>query len=210
MLGLSEKDNVTEELIINSTFIRNNYPSLTIHEIRLAYTLSITGKLEDVEFYGNFSPLYMAKVINSYLYYRKIMLADVIRKKEKHDQYLLEQSNKPTPEEQAELTKEIFSDFYKQWQETGEISDVFNICYYFLRPKDGSRKLFSPTKEEVDLASQWGKQKALMLAQKKDNFRIEIGEDDYKKWARNWCVQNYFKTVDIGILLNNIKPELFS
>ena len=48
------------------------------------------------------------------------------------------------------------------------------------------------------------------MAQKKDNFKIDIDEDDYKRWARNWCVQNYFKTVDIDVLLNNIKPELFS
>ena len=33
---------------------------------------------------------------------------------------------------------------------------------------------------------------------------------DIKRGARNWCVQNYFENVNIDVLLNNIKPNLFN
>jgi 2-isopropylmalate synthase len=50
-IGLPKTD-VSEELMINVDFINKNYPFLTLGEIELAINLSVTRKLEDVEFYA--------------------------------------------------------------------------------------------------------------------------------------------------------------
>jgi hypothetical protein len=131
-IGLPKED-VTEELAIVTDFISKNYNFLTLGEIELAYNLSVIRVLDDTEFYGSFSPLYVGKVLSSYLYYRKMTLADAIRRKEKYEMEQQEISNRPTPEEEAQLTKEILKDFYRKSQETGEVNDPFNICYNFLR-----------------------------------------------------------------------------
>ena len=205
-LGIPKKD-VTEELIINSKFIYENFKFLTLKEIKLAYILSILGKLEEVEFYGNFSAIYISKVLNSYLYYRKMQLADAIRRKEKHEQEVLEANNKPTPQEEAELTKEIFRNFYNQWKEVGEINDLFNICYNFLR----KHTFMKVEKEEIDMAMEWGGKKAENI-RKEGGYEKYVAESEKKeiqRWARNWCVQNFFSKIDFIIFENNIKPELF-
>ena len=209
-IGLPKGD-ATEELVLVSEFIYKNYGYLTIEEIRLACNLSVTRQLEDVEFYGSFSPLYVGKILDAYKYHRKRTLAETIRRKEVHDNKQKDIANKPTPEESQKMMKELFRDFYKEYQETGEVRDVFNFCYNFLR----EHKWISPTPAEVDAAMAWGKEKA---AKAKEDFKnkspfdkFRINEEvEYKRWARNWCVQNYFKSVNIDVLLNNIKAELFT
>lgn len=209
-LGVPKVDS-SEELAVNSNFIYENFGHLTVNEIKLAYTLSITGKTDDVEFFGSFSPLYISKVLKSYMVYRKKILEDTLRRKDKAYDLQLEENKRPSPQEQADLTKEIFRDFYRDWQNTGEINDVFNICYYFLRPKDESKKkYFSPTKEEVEIALKWGKEKAELLSKSSNQFiKNKATKEECDKWARNWCVQNFFKDIDINIFLNNIKSEFF-
>lgn len=202
------KDDVSEELSIVRDFIHENFPHLTIKEIELAYNLSVLRKLDDCEFYGYFSPLYVGKVLDSYLYYRKRNMADLIRRKEKYNYLLLEEKNKPKPEEEAELTKSIFVDFYKQHKEGLEITDVFNICWNFLR----KQKMINPQKTELDEALAFAKTK--IQKQENDFYKYTtLGidkESESKRYARNYCVQKYFDRVDINELLNKIKPELFS
>jgi hypothetical protein len=206
-IGVPKNEDISEELSILAKFLYEQYGHLTIEEIRLAYNLSVTRKLQDVEFYGMFSPLYVGKVLDSYLYYRKLTMADVIRAKEKHDQELKEQQNRPSPEQQCESTKAIVNDLYKQYKETGEIRDVFNICYNFLRKHD----MLVVTKEDIALAMEYGKK---MVQSKEKPLMEKIKESDrdldIKRGARNWCVQNYFENVNIDVLLNNIKPNLFN
>src|SRR6056300_1584257 len=66
MLGLS-KDMSEEELKINVQFIKNSYGKLTAKEIELAIDLSLQGHLGvDPQPYGNFSPLYISKILNAF------------------------------------------------------------------------------------------------------------------------------------------------
>lgn len=206
-IGVPKNEDISEELSILAKFLYEQYGHLTIDEIRLAYNLSVTRKLQDVEFYGMFSPLYVGKVLDSYLYYRKLTMADVIRAKEKYEQELKEQQNRPTPEQQCENTKAIIKDLYNQYKEKGEIRDVFNICYNFLRKHD----MLTITKDDIDMAMDYGK-KMVQAKEKPLMERVnESGRDlDIKRYARNWCVQNYFENVNIDVLLNNINPNLFN
>ena len=201
------KEDVTEELAIVTTFIQKNYGYLTLGELELAYNLSIMRKLEDADFYGSFSPLYVGKVLSAYLYYRKMTLAEAIRKKEKFELEQEEARNKPTPEEEANLTKEILKDFYKKSQEVGEVSDPFNLCYNFLR----KFKFLKVNQDEIDEAMSYGEKMYLINAQK-NNILSNLGNDketETKRHARNYLVKRYFDKTDIDILLSKVTPDLF-
>lgn len=217
--GISNSDEQqknTIELALVRDFIIDNYGFLTIDEVELAYTLAITQKLSDCDYYGNFSPLYVGKVLNSYLYYRKIQLADVIRKKEKSDLLQQEVKNKPTPEEEANLTKEIFLDFYNQNKEKNKIDDVFNICWNFIRKqlKNGNNdflnKWTNPQKKEYDEAMNYAVEE---IRNKETNiknyFKSTNKDEEIKKIARNYCISKYLESVNIDELINKIKPSLF-
>ena len=206
-IGIPKSEDLGAELALVTEFIYSNYGFLTLSEIELAYNLSITRKLDDVEFYGSFSPLYVGKVLQSYLYYRKITMADAIRKKEKFDQQELEKKNKPTPEEEAKLTKEIVADFYKKSRETGEVDDPFNICYNLFR----KAKFLKVSQDDIDEATLYGEKKYQenrkspnLFAKFQDNKELEV-----KRHARNYLVLKYFDTISIDILLLKIRPELF-
>lgn len=206
-IGIPKTD-VAEELVLVAGFIFENYGFLTTPEIELAIKLSVLRKLKDTEFHGYFSPMYVAKVLDSYLYYRKMTMADSIRRREKAIAEEREIQNKPSPEEQAEGYKELFQSFYKEYKENGYIRDVFNLCYNFLR----KHKMMEVYKETIEEAQAYGKRK---VEEVKETARKEGGKIDFdlgleeKRWARNYCVHKYFDTVDINVLCNNIKPQHF-
>ena len=134
-------------------------------------------------------------------------MADAIRKKEKFDQQELEKKNKPTPEEEAKLTKEIVADFYKKSRETGEVDDPFNICYNLFR----KAKFLKVSQDDIDEATLYGEKKYQenrkspnLFAKFQDNKELEV-----KRHARNYLVLKYFDTISIDILLLKIRPELF-
>jgi hypothetical protein len=200
------KDDVSHELSIATDFIKKEYDHLTLEEIELAFHLSVTRRLDDVDFFGYFSPLYIGKVLNAFLYYRKKTLADAIRRKEKADYDDLERKSKPTPKEEVELTRDIFQLFYNQYKAEGEITDVFNLCYKYLRKVS----FLNPDKQTIEDAMQYGREK--IKKQDKGLFRevVKSADTEIQKFARNYCVQKYFDEIDINVLLNNIKEEHFA
>jgi hypothetical protein len=200
------KNDVSEELIIVAQYIYENYPNITIAEIDLAVNLSIRQKLKDSEFHGYFSPMYVAKVLDSYLHYRRTTLSDAMRRRDNYIHEQLEKANKPSPEQQAKDFREIIRGLYKELQETDEIRDPFTLAYNYLR----RTKMLLVTKAEIEEAQKYAKNKTTKIKQE-GKIRFELNyEREEIKLARNWCVQNYFKNVNIDILLNNIKAEHFN
>ena len=62
-------------------------------------------------------------------------------------------------------------------------------------------------------AQEYGKKKVIEAKQKKaltDKIDVGFFEAEEKSWSRSYCVQKFFETVDIDVLANNIKPELFN
>lgn len=206
-IGIPKTD-VAEELLLVASFINENYGFLTIAEIELAIRLSVLRKI-DGEFYGYFSPMYVAKVLDSYLHYRKITMADAIRRKERAEMEEKEKQNRPSPEQQAEDTRKLFRDYYSVWKETGEIRDVFSICYNYLR----KHKMLEVSQQMIKDAQEYGKRKVQEIKQKKNvglqKIDTSLDEIEEKSWARTYCVQKYFESVDIDVLANNIKAEHF-
>lgn len=198
------KNDIAEELVLCATFLKSNYSHLTYEEIKLAIKLSVLRKLKDTEFNGYFSPMYISKVLDSYLYYRKMTLAETIRKR---DKYLLEQkekSNQPTPEERAVRMRDIFRGLYEEYKTKGTFNDPFSLAYNFLRRTQMMKVPQSVIKE----AQEFAKKKVEDFKNKEGriNFNFELEEI---RWARTYCVQKYFESVEIDILCDNIKPEHF-
>jgi hypothetical protein len=222
-LGLSNKNEeqkTTIELALVRDFIIDNYPMLSIEEIELSYILSLTDKLEDCDYFGYFSPLYVGKVLNAYLHYRKIQLADAIRRQEKAKLLEKEKNNKPTPEQEAKLTIEIFETFYKEHKDGKNISDLFNICWNYLRAqvKSGNKDFFNrwtnPQKLDYEQAIAYATETIIQKESAIENLYKKVQpsdrDSDIKKIARNYCVQRYFDEVSIDKIVNLIKPEHFS
>lgn len=208
-IGVPKAEDLGEEFSVLTKFIYDNYSFLTVDEIRLAYNLSVTRKLKDVEFYGYFSPMYVGKVLDSYLYYRKVTMADVIREKEKAEREQKELENRPSPAKQAENMRNLMKDFYDEYKEKGEIRDLFSIAYNFLRKH---KLLIIPT-HMIEEAMAYGNKMAKERSNSKpvfERFSSSTEQTESQRYARNYCVQKFFDNVDIDIFLNNIKPELFN
>ena len=76
------EDDTAQELALLSTFIYNTYNSLKIDEINLAIQLSLSNKLDcDVNTYNSFSPLYVSRILNAYLEYKRKINSDITERK---------------------------------------------------------------------------------------------------------------------------------
>jgi hypothetical protein len=76
-LGIRE-DASKEEFMLLTNFIRENYGTMSIGDIKLAYKYALTGKLGiDGEAYGKFSPLYVSKILNAYAVYTNRIYANL-------------------------------------------------------------------------------------------------------------------------------------
>jgi hypothetical protein len=216
-LGISDKasiDDTSIQVSLVRDFIFENYSHLTLDEVELAYKLAATNKLHDCDYFGFFSPFYVGKVLDAYLYYRKREMADLIRRKEKEERMVeMQNSNKMTPDEECVLTKKIIEDFYND----KEVNDVMNLCWNYLRGqvlkgnRDFLSKWTSPQKEDYEEAMRFAKQKIM----EKENLFLDYyksvnRESDEKKIARNYCVKKYFEMTPLENILKSIKPEHFS
>lgn len=207
-LGIPKEGADPEELAIVIMYISDYWQMLTLAEIELAFTLSINRKLDDDEFFGLFSPNYVAKVLHAYMFYRKTTLADALRRKEKFELAEAAKAQKPSAEEECEITKELFRNFHAEVLKNGTLNDPFNLAYNFLRQHKWMRVSEADIQESLQAGKtqyQTDKNKESLLRQVSENQDLEI-----KRNARNYLVARYLKNVDIMVLLNNIKPELFS
>lgn len=212
-VGLPKDGGTSQELTVATNFIFNNFDHLTIDELDLAFNLFVMNKLDEFEFYGSFSPLFIGKVLNSYLHYRKITMADVIRKQEKYNQEQKERENIPSPEQQASDKRNTILDYYNEYKQNGCINDIMSICYYFFRKDKAHRELFNFkfTQQQIDEAFVWAAEKYKKEKDAVGLFKIDPKQEklEIDRFARIWCVQKYFDNVDINVVLNNITPDLF-
>ena len=195
------KNEIGEELAVITEFIHKNYGHMTLQEIELAYNLSAMNKLDSVEFYGSFSPMYVGKVISAYLHYRKVLLTDAIREREKKMQEEMDIANRPTPEQQRDYTREILGSFYKEYKEKGDFNDLLSLTFKHLR-KFGYLK---PSKPEVAEAMKYAETTIDSRDKKPIDRDFEI-----KLLGRKYVVKKYFDSISYDMLMDNIKTEHFT
>lgn len=208
------EEEIGHELAIIAKFVLDNYENITVDEISLAIDLSLTDKLDaDVRTFNTFTPMYVSRILNAYIEYRRRMYNELMLRNEIEKNKIENQkSTKPSPEEELQTTRELISDFYRKYKETGEVEDFFNILYNYLR----KTKKINPSKQVIDEAMLYGKRKAkehiktyfedAIGRTNMEESQIEIVE---KRYARNYCVQKFFDTLDLEDFLSKMQISEF-
>lgn len=213
-IGLS-KECDADDLVTMSFFIKENYGFLNVSEIDHAIKLSITGKLgldsEEVNPFNNFSFLYVGKILNAYLEYKKSLFRDITKRRDEAEIKQIAVP-KPTPEEMAETMKEIIAGEYQKWKSSGEILDPFNIVYNYFKKTNQA----AISKEQTELIKAQAKKKAKETKEKNTDYRISFSngmneESLYIMYGKNLCTQYIFSKIeDIDKFLNTITAEHFT
>jgi hypothetical protein len=205
-----DEDQVAQELALITKFIVNNYEFLTLEEIDNCIDLSLTDKLNiDVRTFNVFSPMYVSRVLNAYLDYKRKIYNDVYERKEINEQQLL--MNKPVSNEfKRDSMVDLIKYFYEEYKSKGTINDLFNSVYNFLRR---TKRLMHP-KELVDEAMEYGKVKCTEEVNMVFGLRVEsrekVNKDAIqKRYARNYIVEKFFKDIDIDELILGIELTEF-
>jgi hypothetical protein len=148
MLGLS-KDMSEEELKINVQFIKNSYGKLTAKEIELAIDLSLQGYLGvDAQPYGNFSPLYISKILNAFVdKHNEQINALLQRKRQAEIDAKRNEVDRRTPMEIADSVKNFITDWGKRVRENDRYYGDYNHSVWnflnaggFIEPDDDTLK----------------------------------------------------------------------
>ena len=204
-----DEDDLAKELSMLFVFIKENFSNLTIKEIDLAINLSLTNKLNcDVNAYNSFSPLYVSRILNAYIEYKK---QNVEKIKERKD--LVEKRNmiekKVTPEEKYESMLELITYFYDKFKEEGKINDIFNTLYGYFKRVNLLKEL---PKELIDEALEYGKKMSAEETQGLFLIKSVTKPDKemlQKRYARNFVVQRIFADNTLETLHTFVKKEHF-
>ena len=199
------EDDVARELALLSQFVVKNYPNITTDEISLAIDLSLTNKLDvDVRTFNSFSPMYVSRILNAYLEYRKIKYDEIYERKVRAEaKKKIEE--KPSPEQRMVAMKDLILYFWEQYKSEGEVKDHFNALYdYFKRTNQ-----LNLSKELIDEAMEHGKIKSKNYVA--DYFTNVLGkekvnvEEFEKRFARNYCIQKMFSDCeDVDIIVSKV------
>lgn len=203
----SEED-IAKELVLIADFIFRNYPKLTIEEISLSIDLSLINTFDvDVNAYNSFSPIYVSRILNAYLDYKRGLYNTISAKKDLEDsRKFLEK--KPTPLEKMNSMIELIKYFYDEYKSVGEVKDHFNSIYQFFKRTNR----ISLNKDIIDEALKYGKEKSIShISTYWDIFdrNKPDGEEIVKRFARNYCVQKIFDTIDIDDFVSKINVDEF-
>jgi hypothetical protein len=203
------EDDIAKELALIGKFIISEYSNVTLEEINLAINLSLTNKLDcDVRTFNTFSPMYVSRILNAYMEYRREMYTELMKRKENLDNKKL-MEKKPTPKEKMDGMIDLIRYFYEAYKEKGIIEDYFNALYNYFRRTNK----INPNKELVKEALEYAKVKViehnntygdfLMGKEKPNNENLE------KRYARNYCIQKLFDTINLEEFIKTIKIEEF-
>lgn len=123
------------EYVINSQFIVENYPMLNISDLELAKKLSINGELKikqsitDISFL-KFSPLYIGKILNEYVIYKRDSIHKVkseLQKIENNKQIIA------SPEEKLLTFRKYLVHLFTKKLTGEEVDDPADYLFYFIQ-----------------------------------------------------------------------------
>lgn len=133
MLGLS-KEMSEEELKINVQFIKTNYPKFTLKDIEIAINWSLQGNLKvNVEPFGNFSPLYISRILNAYGAKSEQLINEVIQRKRLESRLQASEKTVMTYEESVKVRREYIVWFINKIKSDNKyVGDFDNIMWDFV------------------------------------------------------------------------------
>ncbi len=208
------------DLLMIKNFLFEEFPTITLAEIKLAAKMSIKKELNvSTELYNtqSFSVLYCIGIINAFLEYKKETLAPVFERWNKEPP----PEKEWTTQEKLQQTIDMFTDEYEKFRNNGVIEDPFALCFKFLR--ESKRLVIMP--DVVEAAKKYGKEMTDLFLQREDgstreaieHLRQKAKRNDIIKidmlqnrYSRNYCVQEFFRTLTgIEELTGTFKLEEF-
>lgn len=204
-----DEDEIATELALISKFVMNNYDSLSLEEISLAIDLSLVDKLNcDVRTFNTFSPMYVSRILNAYIEYRRRMYNDLSLLKERKDEEK-ELSRKPTPQERRDGMVEFIQYLYDKHKANEEFEDLFSTVFFFLKRTNR----ITLSKEDISEALEYGNHRAneyvlthfdkALKSEKPDKENLK------KRFARHYSLQKFFDRIDINALISSIETKEF-
>lgn len=205
-----DENEVAMELAMISNFIQNNYSFLTPQELNTCIELSLTNKLDvDVKTYNSFSPMYVSRILNAYVDYRKVVFNQVTERKNKENLQIQLDSPVTAEFKMSEMI-DLIRYIHQQYIETGKVNDVFNVLYnYFKRT---NRIVLD--KLIIEEAMSYGKKEMEIHLHETYGLPLKSREAPNtdlitKRFARNYCVHKYFQTLNLENLISSIKLNEF-
>lgn len=151
-LGLTGKIS-DKDIYALTKLTKELFPNLTVKDIQLAIKLSLQNKLGvDVECYGNFSPLYISRILNAYIDFYKEKMQEIVWRK-KSMQNMLEPPKEEKPyEERLKSMKGVIL-YYGNWVKNNDsyIGDYNNSVWEFFKRLG----LVTPDKINLQEAEDW-------------------------------------------------------
>ncbi len=235
MTGITNQP-APEDFVLILDFIKINYGTLNIFDIKNAMNLSSSNQLEikksaNDESFANFSCVYVGRILSAYIEYKKEIVFDVRKAIEK------KQSLLPPPKKSlAEQKKDLFTYIEKSYNEIvlqkHDYEDYLNLFFTFLyqnnfiqitEAKRNEAILYARTKLTSRIVPEKPKSS---LAAAIDNFKIinerleeksnkpsnkntsSYTEEDVNKAAANYTLVKYIlKLKSINDLLDKITEE---
>lgn len=196
-LGIKDKA-TPEEIVILVNFIKDHFGNLTVADIHEAMTMSIAGKLDvDNETYGNFSPLYVSRILNAYQNERNQIIGECKRLLKKHE------AQKPKPKVSADVIyKNMRLAIIRNWHTVREgkfFYDYGSVMYRYIK----NNKLMKPSADLVDKAKKFGVQMTMEEAREGALVRVNVShiapkeqkEEKAKTYSRYYIVNEWFKSI---------------
>ena len=141
-IGLKEAPD-DEQMFMLVVFVKESFTQMSLAEITNSFNLAISGTLNiNVEHYNSFSPIYISKIFNAYLEYKKEVMYKFHKLEEEEAR---NQRERPlSVEEIEEKNKENAIMVFTQYQAEKTIPDYGYLIYDYLIEKN----LINFTKEE--------------------------------------------------------------
>lgn len=205
-LGISEKTS-EKEIILNAQFIKENYGSLNIIDLKEAIKMSATEQLEtDIQHFGKLSPLYIGKILNAYKKKRSSIIVDINQKVAKIE---IEANKKiPSAEERLKIMKTIIYNAWKEVVVDGKVYyDFGDSVYNYIKEK----KLMVVDEDMIEKAKSYAKanvkseqyQSNIKSVIKNIKFDKVNAESIKRKKAREYIVNLWLSS------MNKIKADSF-
>ena len=235
MTGITNQP-APEDFVLILDFIKINYGTLNIFDIKNAMNLSSSNQLEikktaNDESFANFSCVYVGRILSAYIEYKKEIVFDV-RKAIEKKQSLLPPPKKSLDEQKKDLFTYIEKSYNEIVVQKHDYEDYLNLFFTFLyqnnfiqitQAKRNEAILYARTKLTSKIVPEKPKSS---LAAAIDNFKIinerleeksnktsnkntsSYTEEDVNKAAANYTLVKYIlKLKSINDLLDKITEE---
>jgi len=193
------------EISINTLFIVENYPSLTIKQIRMAIDLSLTGVLDiDPKLYNNsFAPLYIGRVLTAYQKYQAEVMNRIAKEKLAADMQVVLKPEARTYEQKVQDIRGIIISYAKLVKKTKSFEiDFRSNTFHFLKKhglgdwsKESLDEIKALAKQDVDNSIAVGLMKKIQ-----ESLNVNEAEREQDKLLKNFgryhFCKRFFDTIE--------------